>query len=1114
MRPTDPWLLRQLRPARDALLAVVGYGAVSSVVVIAQAWAVTALVIAVLDGRSVTVPAALVVLLLLGRSLVGWRGEVAAARAATTVASSLRGQLVTRVVGGSPGEAEAAPGSGAASVLLTRGVAAIEPYVTRYLPAMVLASFLPVLTVLVIASQDLLSALIVAATLPLVPVFGALVGLATRDRARSQWRQMGALSGHFLDVVRGLPTLVAFRRARPQSSRIAEVSDRYRRASLETLKIAFASSLVLELVATLSVALVAVTTGVRLAGGSLDLHTAMVVLLLAPEAYWPLRRVGAEFHAAAEGTATFEDVRALLEADGPSPVDAAAPADAALVLGGITLTHPGRTQPAVDNLVTAIPSRGLTVVTGPSGCGKSTLLEAIAGLMPLGDGELIAQGRPVGGPAWQAQVAWLPQRPHFVAGTIADNLRLGAPDASEQQLWDALAQVALEERVRALPGGLDEPLGEDGTTLSAGERARLALARIVVADRPWMLLDEPTAHLDELTEQVITDTLLALSRRGAVVVVAHRPALVAVADHVLALPAPPPVPPQAVVPAATRTRRPEPTNTEPAPTIGFGLATLLGGLASASGVALTATAGWLIVQASSHPAVLTMLVAIVGVRTFGLARPVLRYAERLRSHDAALRLLAERRVRVYDALVPLTPGRLGRRRGDVLSSVVDDVDCVVDRELRVLMPVRGYAVAALIATAVATYLLPAAGLVVAMCCLVSSLAFVVARLGARRSERLAVETRAALSAAAVEVVQTARELRMWQAGPTAAARVVELSDRLGRSAQLSASTTAAARALVPAAAGVAMAAIAYLAAGPVADGRLSGPMMALLVLLPLALADPATALADAGTLSVRTDAAADRLARWEHTAPAVRDTVPGPPPTSHELAVEHARARWDRGAGPTQPLDLAVAEGERVVLVGPSGSGKSTLAALAMRFLDPDEGEVSHGGRPLRDVALDDVRRITGLVDDDPHVFATTLVENVRLARHEATDAEVAQALTDARLGPWVASLPDGLDTWVGDGHAGVSGGERARIAMARSLLADQPVLVLDEPAAHLDHATATELAAEVLSGPRRRSVLWITHADVGLELADRVVRLDDPVFGTAGRPEGGLPAHREPRYL
>jgi ATP-binding cassette subfamily C protein CydCD len=1096
VRPTDPWLLRQLRPARDDLLAVVGYGAVACALVIAQAWAVTALVIAVLDGRSLTVPAALVAVLLLGRALTGWSSERAAARAAATLASSLREQLVRRVVGRAAGG-----DAGTVSVLLTRGVTAIEPYVTRYLPALVLAMFLPGLTVVVIATQDLLSALIVALTLPLVPVFGALVGLATRDRARSQWREMTSLSGHFLDVVRGLPTLVAFRRARRQSSRIAEISDRYRRATLETLRIAFASSLVLELVATLSVALVAVTTGVRLAGGSMDLHTAMVVLLLAPEAYWPLRRVGAEFHAAAEGTATFESVRALLDDDEDqdeelSSVDAPARPGATLVLRGITLTHPGRTRPAVTDLDGVIPARGLTVITGPSGCGKSTLLDALAGLMPLGGGYLGADGLPVGGPAWQAQVAWLPQRPHFVAGSIADNLRLGDPRASEHRLWDALAQVALEERVRALPGGLDAPLGEDGTTLSAGERARLALARIVVADRPWMLLDEPTAHLDQLTEQVITDTLLALSRRGAVVVVAHRPALVAAADHVLAVPPPAPAAAApAVVPAVAPTARREDRDeaAETAPALGFRLATLLGGLASASGVALTATAGWLIVQASTHPAVLTMLVAIVGVRTFGLARPVLRYAERLRSHDAALRLLAARRVRVYDALVPLTPGRLGRRRGDVLSSVVDDVDCVVDRELRVLMPVRGYAIAAAVATAVATYLLPQAGLAIAVTCLVSSLAFVIARLGARRSERLAVDIRAALSAAAVEVVQTARELRMWQAGPRTAAQVVTLSDRLGRTARLSARSTSAARALVLSVAGLGMVAVALLAAGPVADGRLSGPMMALLVLLPLALAEPAAALADAGTLSVRTDAAAARLARWEHLAPAVRDTVPGPRPNSHELVVEHALAQWDQQQAPTQELDLSLLEGERVVLVGPSGSGKSTLAALAMRFLDPVEGRVTHGGRPLRQLALDDVRRVTGLVDDDPHVFATTLVENVRLARPDATDLEVAQALVEARLGPWVAALPDGLDTWVGDGHAGVSGGERARIAVARSLLADQPVLVLDEPAAHLDHATATELAAEVLDGPRRRSVLWITHADVGLDLADRVVRLADP---------------------
>ena len=202
-----------------------------------------------------------------------------------------------------------------------------------------------------------------------------------------------------------------------------------------------------------------------------------------------------------------------------------------------------------------LPATGITAVTGPSGCGKSTLLDALAGLLPISEGVVTADGHRVGGPAWQEQVAWLPQRPHFVRGTIADNLRLGRPDAAPEQLWTALRQVALEERVRALPQGLESPLGEDGTTLSAGERARLALARVVVADRPWMLLDEPTAHLDELTEKVITDTLVELGRRGAVVVVAHRPALVAVADQRLELPAPPV---QAEVAPAPTSGRPTP----------------------------------------------------------------------------------------------------------------------------------------------------------------------------------------------------------------------------------------------------------------------------------------------------------------------------------------------------------------------------------------------------------------------------------------------------------------------------------------------------------------------------------------------------------------------------
>ena len=1101
MRPSDPRLRVQLAPARGPLSGVAAFGLVTGALVIGQAWAVAGLIVAVLDDGDVLAWGVLVAALLTARGLASGAGDVLAARAAAVVSTILRHRLTIASI-----ERRDQESSGERAVLVTRGVAATEPYLTRYLPALVLATVLPPLTLVAIASQDLLSAVIVLATLPLVPIFGALVGLATRDRAEEQWRAMAALSGHFVDVVRGLPTLVAHRRARAQSGRIAEITDRYRRATLRTLRVAFASSAVLELVATLSVALVAVTIGVRLASGSVELETALIVLLLAPEAYWPLRRVGAEFHAAAEGAATFEAADQVLRPQ-PQLVDRSAPPGAGLDLTDIRATYPGRATPALDLAHGSIAARGITAISGPSGCGKSTLLAAVAGLLPA-EGAITADGSPVGGPSWRQQVAWLPQQPQFIAGTIGDNLRLARPDAPDRELWRALRKVALELRIEALPNGLETPLGEDGATLSAGERARLALARVVLADRPWVLLDEPTAHLDDLTERIILDTVVELGQRSSVVVVAHKPALLSVADHHIRLD--PPRGRESDVPIGRRTA---PSTAALAPDDepadqgsrlltgrGFAASTVIGALASASGVALTATAGWLIVQASTQPAVLTLLVAIVGVRTFGLARPVLRYVERLRSHDAALRLLARRRVEVYDALVPLVPARLGRRRGDLLSAVVDDVDAVVDRELRVRMPVRQAALVGLLAVILAGALLPLAGVILLTFLVAAGVgSHQLAKHGAFRAQASLIRHRSQLSAAVVESIQVADELRMWQAEdarPTGSRRSVPgwvtsrapRPDGWGRLGPWCSTG-----------AGAAMAGTAIVAGAAVAAGELSGPMMALLVLLPLALADVVAPVADAGALSVRTAAAEYRLHVLSRTAPAVRDTVAFGRPDGSDVEVRGARARWERGAPLTSAMNLRLAAGDRVAVVGPSGSGKSTLAALMLRFLDPVEGRVELGGQSVRNLPLDDVRRLIGLVDDHPHIFGTTLVENVRLACPSASDADVEAAIRRARLGGWLDALPEGLHTWLGDGHASVSGGERARIGIARSFLANQPVLVLDEPTAHLDHATAIELAHEVLTGERDRSVVWITHSEAGTDLVDRRIDLGEVAYPSDG---------------
>ncbi|WP_300645596.1 thiol reductant ABC exporter subunit CydD [Nocardioides sp.] len=1110
-----------LAPARGALAGVVAAGVVGALLVVAQAFAVTGLVVAAVEGRFSPGWAAAVAGLLAARGLVGWVSDAAAARAAAAVGSDVRRRLTASVL--------ARPGrdSSADAVLVTRGVAALEPYLTRYLPALVLAAVLPGLTVLAILSQDWIAALIVVCTLPLVPVFGALVGLATRDHAERQWRALSSLSGHFLDVVRGLPTLVAFRRARAQSARIAEVTDAYRRSTLQTLRVAFLSSGVLELVATISVALVAVVVGLRLAEGGLDLRTALVVLLLAPEAYWPLRRVGAEFHAAAEGVAVVEQVSALLDGTGPggragerqravvetpalagrgaSAASHEAPAArrASLAVRDLVVVRPGRTTPVLDALNLTIEPTGVTALTGPSGCGKSTLLAVLAGLLEPTSGEVEVP------PA--ADVAWLPQQPGFVEGTIADNLRLADPLATDARLWAALAQVALAERVRALPEGLDTPVGEDAARFSAGERARLAMARAVVSDRPWVLLDEPTAHLDPVTTRVLTDTIAELGRTRGVVVVAHDPAVVAVADRELRLsargagrvaqdarergvgprPAPRPVDRagsgHSDAPEGAGCSTPD-TSTDGSNARGLALATLLGTLASLSGVALTATAGWLIVQSSTHPPVLTLMVAIVGVRTFGLARPVLRYAERLRSHDTVLRLLASRRVAVYDALVPLVPGRLDRRRGDLLTALVDDVDAGLDRELRVRMPVRTAVAVLAVAAAVTTAWAAPAGLGVALVGLGGAAAYLLARAGAARAEREQVALRARLAERVVATTRLAEELTMWQAVDRAVAEVGGTSDALGASSRRSARWLGAARALVLAATGLGMVAVAAL----VEPGAVGAPVLALLVLVPLALVDVVLPLADAGALSARTAAAAARVDALLAGAPGAGDPAAPAVAAGSAVSLDDVGAGW--GAAPTfEGLDLRLEEGGRVALVGPSGCGKSTVAALLLRFLEARAGTVALGGVPLPALAADDVRRRVGLVDDDPHLFSTTLVENVRLARPDADDHEVEAALRRARLGEWLDQLPEGLGTWLGEGHDGVSGGERARIAIARSLLADQPVLVLDEPTAHLDEATAQDLAEEVLGDPGR-SVLWITHGTAGLDLVQQVVEM-------AGRP-------------
>ncbi|MEW2306537.1 thiol reductant ABC exporter subunit CydD, partial [Streptomyces sp. NPDC006655] len=541
VKPIDPRLLRYARATRLFLMAVLGLGALGAGLVIAQAMLIAEVVVGAFQhGHSASelrTPLLLLVAVAVGRALVSWLTELAAHRASAAVKSELRGRLLDRAVALGPGWLTGQR-TGSLVTLATRGVDALDDYFSRYLPQLGLAVVVPVAVLARIVTEDWVSAAIIVGTLPLIPLFMVLIGWATQSRTDRQWKLLSRLSGHFLDVVAGLPTLKVFGRAKAQAESIRRITGEYRQATMRTLRIAFLSSFALELLATLSVALVAVTIGMRLVHGDMDLYTGLVILVLAPEAYLPLRQVGAQFHAAAEGLAAAEEIFAVLETPVPAQGAGEVPVGASLVFEGVAVRYPARSADAVADVSFTVGPGETVALVGPSGVGKSTLLHVLLGFVRPTGGRVRIGGTDLADidlEAWRSKVAWVPQRPHLYAGTIAENVRLARPDADDDAVRGALRDAGALEFVDALPDGAGTVLGEDGAGLSAGQRQRLALARAFLADRPVLLLDEPTAALDGVTEAQVVSAVRRLAEGRTVLLVVHRPALLSAADRVVRL---------------------------------------------------------------------------------------------------------------------------------------------------------------------------------------------------------------------------------------------------------------------------------------------------------------------------------------------------------------------------------------------------------------------------------------------------------------------------------------------------------------------------------------------------------------------------------------------------
>jgi ATP-binding cassette subfamily C protein CydCD len=554
-RVVDERLLHHARATRAFILGSIALGTLAALLIVAQAWLLVDIVCeAFLHGHGLSaVRTALGALLVvvLARALLAWAAELVAARSSTRVKSQLRGTLLARAAGLLP-YGSIRERTGELTVLATGGLDALDDYFALYLPQLVLAVIVPAVVLVAVLADDWISGAIILGTIPLIPLFMVLIGHVTRERTELELRSLQRLGGHFLDVVAGLPTLKLFGRAGAQVAAIRAVTERYRRSAVATLRVTFLSSLVLELVATLSVAIVAVAIGLRLMDGSIGLRAGLLALVLAPEAYLPLRRLGANYHASAAGVTAAERAFAVIEAPEPrarvrgAGAVAEVPAPGSrIALERVTVHYPDRSVPAVRDLSLEIRPGEVVALAGPSGCGKSTVIAVLLGLLAPSHGSVrIGEARltDLDLAAWRGQLAWMPQQPFLFRGSILANVRAGRAEASTEDVLVALRAAGLGDVVRALPDGLQTVLGERGAGLSAGERQRLAFARALVRDAPLLLLDEPTANLDGATERGVIETIARVSEGRTVLLAAHRPALLALADRIVRMAAQPAVP--------------------------------------------------------------------------------------------------------------------------------------------------------------------------------------------------------------------------------------------------------------------------------------------------------------------------------------------------------------------------------------------------------------------------------------------------------------------------------------------------------------------------------------------------------------------------------------------
>lgn len=1175
MMNLDSRLIRWARDKSGWLALALGSGTLAGILTIAQAYLISLILSGVfLSGASLPgiKPGLLAILgVIVLRSLMEGLSAGSGKELAARIQRDLRGHLVQRVDALGPAAARRQQ-AGELSSSVMEGVEALEAYFSTYLPGLVLAVLIPLSILAFVFPLDPLSGLILLVTAPLIPFFMALIGSTAHELTDRQFDSLRRLSARFLDTLQGMTTLKLFGRAQDRVNDIRDSSDQLRSATLKVLRVAFLSALALELLATISTALVAVEIGLRLLKGGLVFQEAFFLLLIAPEYYGPLRQLGARFHAGMEGTSASQRLFEILDREPhgnhlpPTPRKSPG-ALTSLRFGRVSFSYPSTKQPALQGTSFTLEKGEHLALVGSSGAGKTTLIELLLGFYSPDQGVIRVNGTDLEEldlERWREMTAWVPQTPTLFHDTLAANLRIADPEAGQAAVQAAARAAYLHQVIARLPDGLETVIGERGAQLSGGEAQRLALARAYLKDAPLLILDEPTSQQDPRTERLLAESTRKLTAGRTVITIAHRLGTAARADRILVLekgrvvqdgshrdligdPGPyrelitayagqeeDPVP-QAIQAGNTAgssdpSRIPDTADRpkfsaeqvdipgEPAPlrsasrdsallrllsfvrpyTTRVALSLLLGTLTVGSSMGLLGLSAWLISAAALQPPLGTLSLAIVGVRAAGIARGFFRYLERLTTHDVTFRTLTRVRSWLVQKLASLPPGQLALlRSGEMLGALTGEVNTLEAFYVRALAPPL-VAVLVGMATAITLgFIAPALVLPLAAWYLAAGLGLPLGNLAlSQHAERSLIQAKTSLHQGLVDFIQGLADLQVFDG--TRAFReqlfsqnrhVQQLSSRLGWIQGLEQGTEILIKNL-------ALWTLLGAAVPLVRQGSLPGLMLGPCLLLVYASFEAFQPLTRSARLLSGSLEAARRLISAADQ-PGEKNPRPWGPtelPEKSGFLIEDLSFRYPgREKAALTEISLTIEPGSKTALVGPSGSGKSTLGTLLLRFWDPSRGAIKllPDGISLDRLPGERVRELISVVPQRSEFFHETALENLRIAKPGASRDEAAQACRRAGLHSVIQELPQGYDTVLGERGARLSGGELQRLALARALLKDAPIYLLDEPTANLDPVTEREVMSRTLRYTADRTLVLITHRLVGLDAMDLIVVLD-----------------------